>query len=140
MESTVLASPQITLQAVVVSFTNATDTALTRELWNTMTANALQWADDGWGGIATSNIAIYINPKMDSAEAARSMSPLIELGKKLQNDQVEGAQVLITQFESWATFFDWFAADNVAVSVKHRFDPSQNFLIQTDPLYEKFIY
>ncbi|KAE9406765.1 FAD-binding domain-containing protein [Gymnopus androsaceus JB14] len=116
MESTVLASPQVTLQVVMVSFTSTTDTNSTRELWNTMTANALQWADDGWGGIATSNIAIYINPKMDPTGAAKSMSPLIELGKKLQDNQIEGAQVVTTQFESWGKFFDWFAADNVAIT------------------------
>ncbi|KAJ3821172.1 hypothetical protein F5880DRAFT_1666568, partial [Lentinula raphanica] len=132
MESTVLASPQITLQVVMVAFANATDIALTRELWQTMTANGLQWAEDGWGGVATANVAIYINPKLSAEEATESMSPLIDLGKRLQSDQVEGAQVITTQFESWGTFFDWFAADNVAITgvslaIVSRLIPKANF-------------
>ncbi|KAJ4488464.1 hypothetical protein J3R30DRAFT_941597 [Lentinula aciculospora] len=116
MESTVLASPQVSLQVVMVGFASTTDTALTRQLWSTMTSNALQWAEEGWGGVAVANVAIYINPILDSAGAAKSMSPLIEFGKQLQSGQVEGAQVISTSFESWGTFFDWFAAENVAIT------------------------
>ncbi|KIK63617.1 hypothetical protein GYMLUDRAFT_221811 [Collybiopsis luxurians FD-317 M1] len=116
MESTILASPQVTLQTVVVSFNSTNDIALTRELWTTMTANALQWAEQGWGGSASTNIAIYINPKLDANEAAESMAPLIELGKKFQDANVEGALVITTTFESWGSFFDWFASSNVAIN------------------------
>ncbi|KAF9072912.1 hypothetical protein BDP27DRAFT_1319624 [Rhodocollybia butyracea] len=131
MESTVLASPQVTLQLVVVSF-NSTDSAWTRELWDTMAANALQWAEDGWGGIATSNIAIYINPKLDATEASQSMKPLVELGKKLQSSQVEGAQIITKTFGSWGKFYEWFAADNVAITgislaLVSRLIPKANF-------------
>lgn len=129
LESTVLASPRVTLQVVVVTFDSTTDTTITRELWNTMTANALQWAEDGWGGIATTNVAIYINPILGPAEAAKSMNPLIEFGQKLQSDQVEGAQLISTSFESWGTFFNWFAAENVAVGFisNHQSDRSLPF-------------
>ncbi|KAF5391920.1 hypothetical protein D9757_001789 [Collybiopsis confluens] len=116
MESTVLASPRVTLQAILVSFNSTTDTELTRELWSTMAGNGLQWAEEGWGGIASTNIAIYINPKLDATQAAKSMAPLINLGKKLQDEKVEGAQVVATTFESWGTFFEWFSSNNVAVT------------------------
>ncbi|KAJ3862754.1 hypothetical protein EV359DRAFT_44538 [Lentinula novae-zelandiae] len=132
LESTVLASPRVTLQVVMVTFDSTTDTTITRELWNTMTANALQWAEDGWGGIATTNVAIYINPILGPAEAAKSMNPLIEFGQKLQSNQVEGAQLISTSFESWGTFFNWFAADNVAITgvslaLVSRLIPKANF-------------
>ncbi|KAK1236221.1 hypothetical protein PQX77_000542 [Marasmius sp. AFHP31] len=116
MESTVLADPQVTLQMAVVSF-NSTEERFTKGLWNTMTSNAVQWAKEGWGGIATSQIAIYINPRLDKDEAAKSMTPLMNFGKQVRRD-VPGAVATMMEFPSWAKYFQWFANQNVAAAGK----------------------
>ncbi|KAG6876325.1 hypothetical protein C0992_013354 [Termitomyces sp. T32_za158] len=113
LEATVLASPQVTLQAVIVSFTP--NTARTRELWNILADNGLKCAEEGWGGFSTSGVAILINPGSNKEDAAKSMDPLIQFGKKLQSEGVEGAQTLVTEFPSWGTFFDTFSKEHVAV-------------------------
>ncbi|KAE9388272.1 hypothetical protein BT96DRAFT_947730 [Gymnopus androsaceus JB14] len=84
MESTVLTFPQLTLQVVLVSFSSTNGTALTCGLLVTVVTNGIQRAEQGWGGVATSNVALNINPKMEVIEAVESMSSLIESGEKLK--------------------------------------------------------
>ncbi|RDB14906.1 hypothetical protein Hypma_016469 [Hypsizygus marmoreus] len=112
LESTVLASPRVTLQTVIVAFPPST--VRTRELWNILTENGLKWADEGWGGFSTSGIAILLNPKINKEQAATTMRPLIQFGKRLQNEGVQGVQVVVTEFPSWAKFFEAFTKDHVA--------------------------
>ncbi|KAK7054541.1 hypothetical protein VNI00_003739 [Paramarasmius palmivorus] len=113
MESTVLASPQITLQMIHVSF-GSSDENLTRDLWTIMVANGLRWATEGWGGIATSNIAIYVNPNLGHDDALESIEPLLEFAERLQMDGVAKVTVITTEFSSWGRFFDWFSSRYVA--------------------------
>ncbi|KAG6872370.1 hypothetical protein C0995_010289 [Termitomyces sp. Mi166 len=113
LEATVLASPQVTLQTVIVSFTPST--ARTRELWDILADNGLKWAEEGWGGFSASNVAIWINPGSNKDDAAKSMDPLIQYGKRLQSEGVEGAQTVVTEFPSWGTFFNTFTKEHVAV-------------------------
>ncbi|ESK89354.1 isoamyl alcohol oxidase [Moniliophthora roreri MCA 2997] len=116
LESTVKASPQVTIQTAFVTFKTPNET-LTKELWSTMTGNGLKWAKEGWGGIATSQIAIYINPKLSKEAAAQSMSPLIEFGKRVQKEHGDAAAVTsMTEFPSWAAYFEWFANTNRAAA------------------------
>ncbi|KAG6826997.1 hypothetical protein H0H92_013612 [Tricholoma furcatifolium] len=113
LEATILASPRVTLQAAIVSFPPAT--SRTQELWNILTENGLKWADEGWGGFSTSGVAILINPGLDKDATAKSMEPLIQFGKRLQSEGVEGSQAIITEFPSWGAFFNTFTREHVAV-------------------------
>lgn len=127
LESTILASPQVTLQAVVVSFSpNAT---LTERLWTILVDNGIQWANDGWGGLANSETAIYITPTLSKDNAATSMAPLIQFGEELVDAQVIGAHVAVTTFPSYGTFFDFLASSEVAVGPLHQIAMRQDELI-----------
>lgn len=100
LESTILASPRVTLQVVIVGFQNP-NTTLTEALWTILIDNGLKWAKEGWGGYATSELAILVSPVSDKAQAAKSMAPLLEFGQQLQDDGVVGAQAVSTEFSSW---------------------------------------
>lgn len=113
LESTILASPRVTLQTVILSFNGTKE--LNRELWTILADNGLKWADEGWGGFSTSGVAIFINPKSTKEDAALSMDPLVQFGKRLQNEGIAGAQLIVTEFPSWGTFFEAFTNDHVAV-------------------------
>ncbi|KAG6916181.1 hypothetical protein DXG01_008111 [Tephrocybe rancida] len=130
LEATIMASPPVTLQAVIVSFTP--DTTHTQELWNILADNGLKWADEGWGGFSTSGVAILINPGSNKEDAAKSMDPLIQFGKRLKAEGVEGIQFVVTEFPSWGTFFETFTKEHVAVvgsslALASRLISKQNF-------------
>lgn len=107
LESTILASPQVTIQAAFVHLPSPNPSLL----WGTMTSHAPFWASQGWGGISTYDIAIYINPRMNSEEAKKSMEPLLKL-----KDDNEGVIAQMMEFPSYFKFFEWFANANVAAS------------------------
>ncbi|KAF8074075.1 hypothetical protein FPV67DRAFT_1480629 [Lyophyllum atratum] len=113
LESTILASPQVTLQTVIVTF--SPNITRTKELWTILADNGLRWADEGWGGFSMAGILILINPGSNKDETAKSMAPLIQFGQRLQSERVEGAATIVTQFPSWGTFFDTFTKEHVAV-------------------------
>ncbi|GLB38750.1 putative oxygen-dependent FAD-linked oxidoreductase family protein [Lyophyllum shimeji] len=113
LESTILASPQVTLQAVIVTF--SANTTRTKELWTILADNGLKWADEGWGGFSMAGILILINPGSSKEETAKSMAPLIAYGKRLQSEGVQGASTIVTEFPSWGAFFNAFTKDHVAV-------------------------
>ncbi|KAF8172523.1 FAD-binding domain-containing protein [Mycena galopus ATCC 62051] len=113
LDATVLASPSVTLQAVIISWTSANRT-LTEQLWKILVDNGLEWAADGWGGFSMSDIAVLVNPILDPAQAATSMAPLISFGQRLQQDGVPGAQTLVTTFPSFFAFFNAFTMEHVA--------------------------
>ena len=116
LESTILASPRVTLQTVILSFTPpANNSTLNKELWTILADNGLTWANEGWGGFSTSGVAILINPNSTQQAAASSMAPLITFGQSLIAANVTGAQLLVTEFPCWQAFFDVFTGSHVAV-------------------------
>ncbi|KAJ7605971.1 hypothetical protein DFH06DRAFT_1384643 [Mycena polygramma] len=114
LEATLLASPPVTLQAVIVSWTDP-NTTLTAELWTVMADNGLQWAADGWGGFSMAQLAILVNPVLDAGNANASAAPLIAFGERLQSEGIAGAQTVVTTFPSFLTFFDAFTLEHVAM-------------------------
>ncbi|KAJ8509288.1 hypothetical protein ONZ45_g8527 [Pleurotus djamor] len=140
-EATILASPQVTLQAVILTFRKPTPgvpSNLTRDLFTVIVSNTVRWADEGWGGIANAHTAIYVNPLLTPEQGAVSMKPLIDFGHKMQEGMKStsdsgSARVVVTEFKSWGTFFNVFANSFVA-SVGHslalasRLIPSDNFV------------
>ncbi|KAJ7321708.1 hypothetical protein DFH08DRAFT_712871 [Mycena albidolilacea] len=113
LEATILASPPVTLQTVIVSWP-APNRTLTDELWSIMADNALEWAAEGWGGFSMSEIAILVNPVLDAKRAVSSMKPLIDFGERLQRDRVSGAQTVVTTLPSFLAFFNAFTLEHVA--------------------------
>jgi FAD/FMN-containing dehydrogenase len=112
LESTILASPQVTLQAVILSFdANAT---LTKQLWTILVDNGIQWANDSWSGLADQKTAIYITPKLSKDEATQSMAPLIQFGQGLVDAKAAGVNFLVTTFPSYSAFFQVFTSSEVA--------------------------
>jgi hypothetical protein len=99
LESTVLASPRVTLQSVIVAF--APNATLTQRLFDILVDNGLKWADDGFGGFATSETAILLTPKLNKQEAETSLAPLIEFGKWLKSVGVKGAFFAVVEYRSW---------------------------------------
>ncbi|KXN87816.1 hypothetical protein AN958_08089 [Leucoagaricus sp. SymC.cos] len=113
MESTILASPQVTLQTLILTFPPG-NTSATREMWTIMAENGLKWAGEGWGGFSTANVVIYLNPKLSSNEAQASMAPLLQFGKRLQAMNATATTLIITEFPSWHAFFEVFTSQFVA--------------------------
>lgn len=112
LESTILASPQVKLQTVIVAF--KPDPALSRQLWEIMTDNGIKWGAEGWGGYSTAGVAIFVNPDVTAEQASSSLQPLIQFGKRLQQDGVPGAQVIVKTYPSWGSFFTAFTSQFVA--------------------------
>jgi hypothetical protein len=116
LESTILASPRVTLQAVIVLFTPTPgNSTLNSEMWTILADNGLTWAYEGWGGYSTSGTAILLNPNSTQQQAAASMAPLIAFGQQLVAAKVPGAQLVVTEFPSWKAFFDLFTQQQDAV-------------------------
>ncbi|KAJ6522585.1 hypothetical protein B0H19DRAFT_973347 [Mycena capillaripes] len=131
LEATILASPPVTLQAVIISWSNPNRT-LTAEMWNIMADNGLTWAADGWGGFSLPEAVILVNPVLDPAQAATSMAPLIDFGHRLQQAGVPGAQTVVTVFPSFLAFFNAFTLEHVAsvgvpLALTSRLVPKTNF-------------
>ncbi|KAK0206277.1 hypothetical protein DFS33DRAFT_1381395 [Desarmillaria ectypa] len=107
IESTILASPRVALQAVFVGYANLNAT-MQKQVVATQVENAVQWAEAGWGGASTPNGAVFINPKADEKSAARTMAPLINFVDSLVDDGVTGASITLTTFQSFASFYAAF--------------------------------
>jgi hypothetical protein len=58
---------------------------------------------------------IYLTPKLNKADAAATMEPLLAFGNKVKAAGVTGATVLQLEFPSWLTFYNTFAPTNAAV-------------------------
>ena len=114
LESTVLASPQVVLQAVIVSFSN--NSKATRQLWDIVVENAEKWTNDSWGGLVNANTAIYVTPKLSKSEAAQSMDPLIQFGRELIATNITGVELIVTTFPSYGSFFEHLSGSKVGVS------------------------
>ncbi|KAJ7609588.1 hypothetical protein DFH06DRAFT_1376205, partial [Mycena polygramma] len=114
LEATILASPPVTLQAVIVSWTDP-NTSLNAELWTIMADNGLQWAADGWGGFSMAQLAILVNPVLDAGNANSSAGPLIAFAERMQDEGIAGAQTVVTTFPSFLAFFNTFTLEHVAM-------------------------
>ncbi|KAG6834590.1 hypothetical protein H0H93_008726, partial [Arthromyces matolae] len=115
LSSTILASPQVSLRALILSVPPSS--SRTKELWTILTDNGLRWAQEGWGGFSTSGVVILINPtkEMGMEEARTSVEPFLEFAKRLKEEEgVEGVSCVFTEFESWGGFFQAFTKDHVA--------------------------
>ncbi|KAJ6507782.1 hypothetical protein C8R47DRAFT_1099539 [Mycena vitilis] len=111
MESTTLASPVVTVQAMLLSITSPSAN-LTEELYSLMIDSGLKWADDGYGGYVSGGTAVYLTPKLTSAEHAASMAPMLEFGKRL-NATGTGFYELL-EFPTWLSFFNVFTETELA--------------------------
>lgn len=98
----------------MLSFQNPNATT-TQEMWSILVDNGLRWADDGWGGFSTAETVILINPRLNKYDAALSAAQLIDFGKRFQDSGAFSAQLLVTEFPSWAAFFEAFTSQHVAV-------------------------
>ncbi|CAK5282291.1 unnamed protein product [Mycena citricolor] len=107
MSATILASPPVTLQTLILTWPES-DRTLTREIWALMVDNALHLASDGWGGFATANTVILVNPALDAAAATRSLAPLIHFERT-------GTQRTVTAFPTFYSFFESFTTAHVAI-------------------------
>ncbi|KAJ7017040.1 hypothetical protein C8F04DRAFT_484826 [Mycena alexandri] len=130
LEATVLASPPVALQTVIISWAVPNRT-LTAELWNILADNGLAWAADGWGGFSTAEVAILVNPTLNLGQATASMAPLIDFGNRLQQDGVSGVQVVVITFPTFLAFFNAFTLEHVAsvgtpVALASRLIPKSN--------------
>ncbi|KAJ7679147.1 hypothetical protein DFH06DRAFT_1278863 [Mycena polygramma] len=111
MESTTLASPVVTVQAILLSITSPSAN-LTEVLYSLMIDNGLKWADDGYGGYVSGGTAVYLTPKLTAAEHAASMAPMLEFGKRL-NATGTGIYELL-EFPTWLSFFNVFTETELA--------------------------
>ncbi|KAJ7915363.1 hypothetical protein B0H13DRAFT_406619 [Mycena leptocephala] len=131
LEATLLASPPVTLQAVIVSWSTPNQT-LTAELWTILADNGLKWAAEGWGGFSMAELAILVNPVLNPVEAAASMAPLIDFGHRLQQGGISGAQIVVTTFPTFLSFFNAFTLEHVAsvgssIAIASRLVPKTSF-------------
>ncbi|KAA1474685.1 FAD-binding domain-containing protein [Dentipellis sp. KUC8613] len=131
LESTILASPPVPLQAVVVLWRPTAN--LTQSIFSLLVDNAVKWADEGWGGLANDQSVIYVNPKPQTqTQSNSSMAPLIQFGERLLADGVPGTQLLVLQFPTFGSFFNTFAVSQAASSglnlaLASRLIPRANF-------------
>ncbi|KAF9561756.1 FAD-binding domain-containing protein [Agrocybe pediades] len=114
MEATVLTSPKVTLQSVLITFNPDVET--TKELWSVLIDNGLSWAKDGWGGLSMAHVAWMINPVLNKEEAEVSMAPLLQFGQEMERRNVPGFKLIVTEFPSWGTFFETFTRNYAAVT------------------------
>jgi len=125
LEATILASPRITVQTVIIKFNPNKD--LTRELWKILTDNGLQMAEDGWGGFSNAGTLVLVNPRLNANEAAKSVAPLIAFGNRIKEDMT-GSTLLVAELSSWGAFFKLFTRDNVAV-ILPAFSPTDRSVV-----------
>ncbi|TFK27618.1 FAD binding domain-containing protein [Coprinopsis marcescibilis] len=113
LEATMLASPTVKLQTVILTF-QVPNITRTTEAWEILTDNGLKWAEDGWGGYGISSAIILINPVLSPAEAAKSIAPLVEFGERIKAEGTGTVRLIVTEFPSFAAFFAAFTNDFVA--------------------------
>lgn len=114
LESTTLASPEVTLQSVLFIVSGATDAQL-EEIFSIVVDNAVNWADKGWGGSIKGPALVYVNPVLESASANATMAPLIDYAASLQNAGV-AVTLVVKEYPSWKSFYDFFSAAFGSVS------------------------
>ncbi|KAJ7447528.1 FAD-binding domain-containing protein [Mycena galericulata] len=111
LESTVLATPQVTLQVTSVSFNRTQETA--RNFLKLIIDNGVQWSEAGWGGHMYQNSFISVNPLLTHDEAVASM--------KNATDYVsaQNGSVVIEELPSFFAFFEKYVPTAEAVVGVH---------------------
>ncbi|EAU86306.2 FAD binding domain-containing protein [Coprinopsis cinerea okayama7 len=115
LEATIQASPPVKLQSVIISF--QPNTTRTREAWTLLAENGLKWSQEGWGGYSNAGAVVLLNPVLSKEDAATSVAPLLEFGRKVQEEG--GARLVEVEFPTWGAFFNVFARDFAASSGKN---------------------
>lgn len=114
LESTILASPQVTLQVFILAFAPTAD--ITRGVWKILVENGLKWAEEGWGGLSEAEAVILVNPRLSQDEAKASLAPLIQFGEQLQAAHASTTELIFNEFPSWFAFSEAFTSQFKAVS------------------------
>ncbi|KAF8190333.1 FAD-binding domain-containing protein [Mycena galopus ATCC 62051] len=112
LESTTLASPQMTLQVAFAAFSR-TNTNATRGFYEVLVNNSVRWAEQGFGGYIEPFQALYVTPKLNSTESAATMQPLFDYVTALAPTD-PGVQILSTELPSYGAFFENFIANSGA--------------------------
>uniref|UniRef100_A0A8H7XZV8 FAD-binding PCMH-type domain-containing protein n=1 Tax=Psilocybe cubensis TaxID=181762 RepID=A0A8H7XZV8_PSICU len=102
LESTHMASPRVTIQAVLGQYTNTRENSV--QLMKALAGNAVQLATDGWGGYITppAGAAFWANPVLNATEAKHSASGMVDAFAS-----VNGTTTFFT-LDSFSDFYDMF--------------------------------
>ncbi|KAJ6545058.1 FAD-binding domain-containing protein [Mycena vulgaris] len=111
LESTVLATPQLTLQVVSVSFNRTEETA--RNFLKLIIDNGVEWSEAGWGGHMYQNSFISVNPLLTHEEALESMKNASDYTLALNGS------VVIEELPSFFAFFEKYVPAAEAVVGVH---------------------
>ncbi|KAF7368026.1 FAD-binding domain-containing protein [Mycena sanguinolenta] len=111
LESTILATPQLTLQVVSVSFNRTEETA--RNFLKLVIDNGVEWSNAGWGGHIYQNSFISVNPLLTHEEALESMQNASDYVLALNGS------VVIEELPSFFAFFEKYVPTAEAVVGVH---------------------
>ncbi|KAJ7185528.1 FAD-binding domain-containing protein [Mycena filopes] len=125
LESTTLASPQLTLQVAFAAFSR-TNTNATRGFYEVVVENSVSWAEAG-----NASHALYVTPKLNSTESAAAMQPLFNYVSSLAPTD-PGVEILTLELPSYGAFFQNFIANSGApvgenAVIGSRLIPAANF-------------
>ncbi|KAF8187168.1 FAD-binding domain-containing protein [Pholiota molesta] len=106
LESTFIASPQVTVQAVLGLYNNTRENSV--KLVKELAKGAVQFASDGWGGYVTPSLssAIWANPLLNAADAEKSAIRVTQAFESV------GGKTIFFTMDSFTDFFDTFIAPN----------------------------
>ncbi|KAJ6492778.1 FAD-binding domain-containing protein [Mycena vitilis] len=111
LESTMLVTPQVSLQVISVDFNRTTDTA--RDFLKLIIDNGIAWSEAGWGGHMYANSFISVNPLLSLEEAKASMKNASEYALALNGT------VVIETMPSFLAFFEKYVPTAEAVVGVH---------------------
>ncbi|KAJ6495201.1 FAD-binding domain-containing protein [Mycena sanguinolenta] len=111
LESTILASPRLTLQVASISFNRTEETA--RNFLMLVIDNGVEWSDAGWGGHIYQNSFISVNPLLTHEEALESMKNASDYTLALNGS------VVIEELLSFFAFFEKYVPAAEAVVGVH---------------------
>ncbi|KAL4251133.1 oxygen-dependent FAD-linked oxidoreductase family protein [Abortiporus biennis] len=131
LEATVLASPQLTLQALRITWSQP-DFNLTSDLWKLMIDNAEILARKGFGVTGVATLTTFASPAVTSGEAEKLLAPLIDFGNKIVAEGVPGAQVIFNEYSSFYPYYQEHIApigvpNGIPIAVASRLVPHDNF-------------
>ncbi|KIM38694.1 hypothetical protein M413DRAFT_29932 [Hebeloma cylindrosporum] len=106
LESSFVASPQVTVQAVLGLYEGTQANHVT--LLKALAKSAVQLATDGWGGYITppASSAVWANPVLNAEDAQKSAAALVTAFQSV------GGNVTFFTMDSYSDFFDTFIAPN----------------------------
>ncbi|KAJ7648520.1 FAD-binding domain-containing protein [Mycena rosella] len=111
LESTTLATPQLTLQVASISFNRTEETA--RNFLKLVIDNGVGWSEAGWGGHIYQNSFISVNPLLTHEEALESMKNASDYTLALNGS------VVIEELPSFFAFFEKYVPAAEAVVGVH---------------------